>query len=73
MKNEPVLLTNLAGVLVVLAARFGLDLSTDEVVTVLAAVTVVATVVSRRKVTPVAKTSQPEVVVTHEGRVSDGV
>jgi hypothetical protein len=52
LRAEPVLLSALATVLVTIAARFGLDLTTDQVLAVFAALASATGLVARSQVTP---------------------
>lgn len=57
MKTEPVIVRYVAGLIVTIAAQYGLDLTADQLLGVVAVVGAVVTYLQRRNVTPVAKAS----------------
>ena len=54
IQREPVILTNAAAAVIALAVAFGLPVTPDQKVAILGVVGLVATVVARSQVTPVA-------------------
>jgi hypothetical protein len=53
--DEPVLVYNLVNVALVAAATFGLDLSSEQIVALLAVTTAVLNIIARGKVVPTRK------------------
>ncbi len=54
MKKEPVAIAGIARIIALLLARFGLDLTVDQIVVVMGVLEAIISAITRAKVTPMA-------------------